>query len=100
MKPELAAYSHIVRGDATDLVPLARKIYSGPLKALKTARVLRSGKRLWYIVQLCRGRADLHTRVISGEVWQHYFFQNLLESWADVLNATSLQAGGIGALPS
>lgn len=32
VKPKLAVYSHIVPGDATDLVPLTRKTYSGPLE--------------------------------------------------------------------
>lgn len=32
LKPKLAVYSHIVPGDATDLVPLTRKTYSGPLE--------------------------------------------------------------------
>lgn len=32
VKPRLAVYSHIVPGDATDLVPLTRKTYSGPLE--------------------------------------------------------------------
>jgi len=31
-KPRLAVYSHIVPGDTTDLVPLTRKTYSGPLE--------------------------------------------------------------------
>ena len=32
VKPKLAVYSHIVPGDSTDLVPLTRKTYSGPLE--------------------------------------------------------------------
>jgi ribonuclease Z len=32
VKPKLAVYSHIVPGDATELVPLTRKTYSGPLE--------------------------------------------------------------------
>lgn len=32
LKPKLAVYSHIVPGDSTDLVPLTRKTYSGPLE--------------------------------------------------------------------
>jgi ribonuclease Z len=32
VKPKLAVYSHIVPGDATGLVPLTRKTYSGPLQ--------------------------------------------------------------------
>lgn len=32
VKSKLAVYSHIVPGDATDLVPLTRKTYSGPLE--------------------------------------------------------------------
>jgi ribonuclease Z len=32
VKPRLAVYSHIVPGDATDLVPVTRKTYSGPLE--------------------------------------------------------------------
>jgi ribonuclease Z len=32
VKPKLAVYSHIVPGDATDLVPLTRKTYAGPLE--------------------------------------------------------------------
>lgn len=32
VKPKLAVYSHIVPADATDLVPLTRKTYSGPLE--------------------------------------------------------------------
>ena len=32
VKPKLAVYSHIVPGDSTDLVPLTRKTYSGPLQ--------------------------------------------------------------------
>jgi ribonuclease Z len=32
VKPKLAVYSHIVPGDATNLVPLTRKNYSGPLE--------------------------------------------------------------------
>jgi ribonuclease Z len=32
VKPKLAVYSHIVPGDSTNLVPLTRKTYSGPLE--------------------------------------------------------------------
>jgi len=32
VKPKLAVYSHIVPGDTTDLIPLTRKTYSGPLE--------------------------------------------------------------------
>jgi len=32
VKPKLAVYSHIVPGDSTDLVPLTRKTYFGPLE--------------------------------------------------------------------
>jgi ribonuclease Z len=32
VKPKLAVYSHIVPGDSTDLIPLTRKTYSGPLE--------------------------------------------------------------------
>ncbi|HKO12049.1 MAG TPA: hypothetical protein VJV22_08780 [Acidobacteriaceae bacterium] len=32
VKPKLAVYSHIVPGSTTDLVPLTRKTYSGPLE--------------------------------------------------------------------
>lgn len=32
VKPKLAVYSHIVPGDATELVPVTRKTYSGPLE--------------------------------------------------------------------
>ena len=32
VKPKLAVYSHIVPGDAADLVPQTRKTYSGPLE--------------------------------------------------------------------
>jgi len=32
VKPKLAVYSHIVPGDATNLIPLTRKTYSGPLE--------------------------------------------------------------------
>ena len=32
VKPKLAVYSHIVPGDASDLIPLTRKTYSGPLE--------------------------------------------------------------------
>jgi ribonuclease Z len=31
-KPKLAVFSHIVPGDTTDLIPLTRKTYSGPLE--------------------------------------------------------------------
>jgi ribonuclease Z len=32
VKPKLAVYSHIVPGDSTNLIPLTRKTYSGPLE--------------------------------------------------------------------
>jgi ribonuclease Z len=32
VKPKLAVYSHIVPGDASNLIPLTRKTYSGPLE--------------------------------------------------------------------
>lgn len=32
VKPKLAVYSHIVPGDTTNLIPLTRKTYSGPLE--------------------------------------------------------------------
>jgi ribonuclease Z len=32
VKPKLSVYSHIVPGDAPNLIPLTRKTYSGPLE--------------------------------------------------------------------
>ena len=41
-----------------------------------------------------------HTRLITGGADGILFFKKILESWADVFNATSLEAGGTGAFSS
>ena len=44
VKPKLAVYSHIVPGDSTDLVPLTRKTYSGPLEVGEDLMTLEIGQ--------------------------------------------------------
>ena len=44
VKPKLAVYSHIVPGDSTDLVPLTRKTYSGPLEVGEDLMTLQIGQ--------------------------------------------------------
>jgi ribonuclease Z len=46
VKPKLAVYSHIVPGDATDLVALTRKTYSGPLEVGEDLMSLDIGERV------------------------------------------------------
>src|SRR5215470_8510007 len=44
VKPKLAVYSHIVPGDSTDLIPLTRKTYPGPLEVGEDLMTLEIGK--------------------------------------------------------
>lgn len=46
VKPKLAVYSHIVPGDATDLVPLTRKTYAGPLEVGEDAMSFDVGEKV------------------------------------------------------
>ena len=46
VKPKLAVYSHIVPGDATDLVPITRKTYSGPLEVGEDAMSIEIGEKV------------------------------------------------------
>jgi ribonuclease Z len=46
VKPKLAVYSHIVPGDATDLIPLTRKTYSGPLEVGEDLMSIEIGEKV------------------------------------------------------
>lgn len=46
VKPKLAVYSHIVPGGSTDLVPLTRKTYSGPLEVGEDLMSIDIGERV------------------------------------------------------
>jgi ribonuclease Z len=46
VKPKLAVYSHIVPGDTTNLLPLTRKTYSGPLEVGEDLMTLEIGERV------------------------------------------------------
>lgn len=46
VKPKLAVYSHIVPGDATDLLPLTRKTYSGPLEVGEDSMSFEIGEKV------------------------------------------------------
>ena len=46
VKPKLAVYSHIVPGDATELVPVTRKTYSGPLEVGEDSMSFEVGEKV------------------------------------------------------
>jgi Metal-dependent hydrolases of the beta-lactamase superfamily III len=46
VKPKLAVYSHIVPGDTTDLIPLTRKTYSGPLEVGEDLMSIEIGEKV------------------------------------------------------
>jgi ribonuclease Z len=46
VKPKLAVYSHIVPGDTTNLLPLTRKTYSGPLEVGEDLMTVEIGERV------------------------------------------------------
>jgi ribonuclease Z len=50
VKPKLAVFSHIVPGDTTDLIPLTRKTYSGPLEVGEDLMSIEIGEKV--VVQL------------------------------------------------
>jgi ribonuclease Z len=46
VKPKLAVYSHIVPPDASDLIPLTRKTYSGPLEVGEDLMSIEIGEKV------------------------------------------------------
>ena len=46
VKPKLAVYSHIVPPDASDLIPLTRKTYSGPLEVGEDLMSIEIGEKI------------------------------------------------------
>ena len=65
VKPKLAVYSHIVPPDASNLIPLTRKTYSGPLEVGEDLMSIEIGEKWW-----CNERLQVGSPMLDPFCWK------------------------------